>query len=81
MNRKEFIKAGVAASIAPKMSFGDEVRKRITIVKTSCGFEREPMLRPFGFKGGYLTEEWIVSVFVQSTSGRHGIGLGTQSCL
>ena len=55
--------------------------KAITIAKTSCGFEREPMVRPFGFKGGYLTEEWVVSAFVQSTSGKHGIGLGTQSSL
>ena len=53
----------------------------ITIAKTDCGFEREPMVRPFGFKGGYLTEEWIVSAYVQSASGSHGIGLGTQNCL
>ena len=53
----------------------------ITIARTGCGFEREPMVRPFGFKGGYLTEEWIVSAYLGSTSGKHGIGLGTQSCL
>lgn len=39
------------------------------------------MVRPFGFKGGYLTEEWIVSAYIRSTSGKHGIGLGTQNCL
>ena len=55
--------------------------RKITIAATGCQFEREPMVRPFGFKGGYLTEEWIVSAYVRSTSGRHGIGLGTQSCL
>lgn len=55
--------------------------KPITIASGSCGFEREPMVRPFGFKGGYLTEEWIVSACLRSTGGRHGIGLGTQSCL
>ena len=53
----------------------------ITIARTGCGFEREPMVRPFGFKGGYLTEEWIVSAYLGSASGKHGIGLGTQSCL
>ena len=53
----------------------------ITIARTGCGFEREPMVRPFGFKGGYLTEEWIVSSYIRSASGKHGIGLGTQSCL
>ena len=55
--------------------------KRITIRRGSCNFEREPMVRPFGFKGGYLTEEWIVSTCLESESGAHGIGLGTQSCL
>jgi len=39
------------------------------------------MVRPFGFKGGYLTEEWIVSAYLKSESGAHGIGLGTQSVL
>ena len=57
------------------------VERPITIARTGCGFEREPMVRPFGFKGGYLTEEWIVSSFLGSASGKHGIGLGTQSCL
>ena len=88
MNRRSFIKAGLftaASAMAAKGMFADAVlkspAKQITIAKTSCGFEREPMVRPFGFKGGYLTEEWIVSAYVASTSGKHGIGLGTQSCL
>ena len=81
LNRRGFIVAGTAAMAMPKMSFADIPRKSITIAKTGCGFEREPMVRPFGFKGGYLTEEWIVSAFVKSTSGKHGIGLGTQNCL
>ena len=81
MNRREFIKTGLFAAVAPKMSFAALPTKTITIAETSCSFEREPMVRPFGFKGGYLTEEWIVSAFVKSTSGKHGIGLGTQSCL
>jgi L-alanine-DL-glutamate epimerase-like enolase superfamily enzyme len=55
--------------------------KKITIAKTDCLFEREPMVRPFGFKGGYLTEEWIVASCLRSASGKFGIGLGTQSCL
>ena len=88
MKRREFIKASAmvaGAMVAPKGALADSVlrapTKAITIAKTSCGFEREPMVRPFGFKGGYLTEEWIVSAFVKSTSGKHGIGLGTQNCL
>ena len=81
MNRRDFIKTGVLAALAPKAAFAALPKKRITIAETGCAFEREPMVRPFGFKGGYLTEEWIVSAFVRSASGKHGIGLGTQSCL
>lgn len=44
-------------------------------------FEREPLLRPFGFKGGYLSELWQVISFLESDSGQHAIGLGTQSVL
>lgn len=81
MNRRDFIKSGLFAAAFPKMSFAAAPLRSITIAKTSCSFEREPMVRPFGFKGGYLTEEWIVSAFVKSSSGLHGIGLGTQSSL
>ena len=85
MNRRDFIRAAAFAAIAPRGGVAEGVLatpfKSISIAKTSCGFEREPMVRPFGFKGGYLTEEWIVSAFVKSTSGKHGIGLGTQNCL
>ena len=72
---------GMFAAAAPGVSRGGLAEKPITIDRTSCAFEREPMVRPFGFKGGFLTELWIVSAFVRSTSGMHGIGLGTQSCL
>ena len=84
MNRREFIVAAASAAGAAKFGFAAGAGRpfrEITVEKTSCGFEREPMVRPFGFKGGYLTEEWIVSAYVRATSGRHGIGLGTQSPL
>ena len=82
MNRREFIMGATALVGASELGFAaGQTFRKITVAKTSCQFEREPMVRPFGFKGGYLTEEWIVSAFVKSTSGNHGIGLGTQSCL
>ncbi len=85
MNRREFIIGAAAAVGAAKFGFaaagGARAFKPITIAATGCNFEREPMVRPFGFKGGYLTEEWIVSAYLRSTSGKHGIGLGTQNCL
>lgn len=87
MNRREFVKIGLAAGMLAAGSaaaVGGAWRSRlksITIESGDCEFEREPMVRPFGFKGGYLTEEWIVSACLRSTSGKRGIGLGTQSCL
>jgi len=87
MNRREFIAGGAVAALAaaaPRGVFAamkGKSMKKITISKGRCGFEREPMVRPFGFKGGYLTEEWIVSTYLESDSGAHGIGLGTQSSL
>jgi L-alanine-DL-glutamate epimerase-like enolase superfamily enzyme len=46
-----------------------------------CGFAREPLLNPFGFKGGYLSELWQPSVWVRDEDGREGLGTGVQSVL
>jgi hypothetical protein len=51
------------------------------IVETNCKFEREPLIAPFGFKGGYLSEIWQTSAYMKSESGNEAIGLGTQSTL
>ena len=32
--------------------------KVIKITEVSSNFEREPLIRPFGFKGGYMREIW-----------------------
>jgi L-alanine-DL-glutamate epimerase-like enolase superfamily enzyme len=53
----------------------------ITIARVSSNFEREPLLRPFGFKGGYMSEIWQTAVLLESDSGRRGIGLGSQGVL
>ncbi len=45
------------------------------------GFETEPLIRPFGFKGGFMTEIWQTASFLQSDSGFHSIGLCTQNVL
>ena len=55
--------------------------KLITISRVSANFEREPLVRPFGFKGGYQSEIWQSAAFLESKSGRHGIGLCTQGVL
>lgn len=51
------------------------------IVKTNCNFEREPLIAPFGFKGGYLSELWQSIVMFEDANGNKGVGLGTQSTL
>lgn len=55
--------------------------KSITIARVSADFEREPLIRPFGFKGGYQTEIWQSAALLESASGQRGIGLCTQGVL
>ena len=53
----------------------------ITIKNTNCNFEREPLIRPFGFKGGYMSEIWQSVAAMESANGVRSIGLNTQSVL
>lgn len=53
----------------------------ITISKVDSNFEREPLLRPFGFKGGYMTEIWQTMAYMQSSNGISKVGLCTQNVL
>ncbi len=55
--------------------------KKITIAHVSSNFERQPLAKPFGFKGGYMKEVWQTVAGMQSASGSHSIGLGTQNVL
>ncbi|MEM7659467.1 MAG: mandelate racemase/muconate lactonizing enzyme family protein [Bacteroidota bacterium] len=51
------------------------------IATVDSNFEREALARPFGFKGGAITEVWQTVARLQDDAGRHRIGLGTQSVL
>jgi len=53
----------------------------IKITAVDANFEREPLIRPFGFKGGYLTEIWQTAVYLESQSGIGKVGLCSQSAL
>ena len=53
----------------------------ITIARVGSNFEREPLIRPFGFKGGYQTETWQSVAVLEAASGRRGTGLCTQGVL
>lgn len=52
-----------------------------TISAVDSNFEREPLIRPFGFKGGYMSEIWQVAVRLEGVSGEHAVGIGSQSVL
>ncbi len=55
--------------------------KKITIESVNSNFEREPLIRPFGFKGGYMTEIWQTVALLRSAAGTRKIGLCTQNVL
>lgn len=88
VTRRNFIKttafagaatfSGIASCSLPgrKNSF-----KNITIQSVGSNFEREPLIRPFGFKGGYMTEIWQTANLLKSTSGIKKVGLCTQNVL
>lgn len=54
---------------------------KIKIDRIASDFERQSLVRPFGFKGGYLTELWQAISMMQTTTGAPKIGLATQSVL
>lgn len=53
----------------------------LSIARVGADFLREPLVRPFGFKGGYQTEIWQSVAMLEGTSGQRGIGLCTQGVL
>ena len=55
--------------------------KSITITTVGSNFEREPLVRPFGFKGGYMSEIWQSAAMLGSSGGKRGIGLCSQGVL
>lgn len=86
MDRRQFLKGpgafcamGVLGSL-PISCFSGQSQK-IRIVNTASAIEKEPLIQPFGFKGGYLTELWQSVARVTGSSGGSAIGLGTQSVL
>jgi L-alanine-DL-glutamate epimerase-like enolase superfamily enzyme len=65
-------KGEITAKLPPKL---------IKISEVSSNFERESLIRPFGFKGGYMREIWQSAALVKSESGIHKIGTCSQSIL
>jgi L-alanine-DL-glutamate epimerase-like enolase superfamily enzyme len=87
ISRRDFIKtssiAGTAAltgSVAQLLPGCTESTKKIEIRSVGTRYEREPLVRPFGFKGVYLNEFWVTGALIESDSGIRHVGLQTQ-CL
>jgi len=47
-----------------------------TIIEVGLDVTREPLTRPFGFKGAYFTEKWLCHVELRGASGKCGKSLG-----
>lgn len=53
----------------------------VTLARVDANFEREALVRPFGFKGGYMTEIWQTMAMLESDKGTRKVGLCTQNVL
>jgi len=90
VTRRDFIKTSAFAAAGTGLAFHpsqeppqkeNSIGKMITIADVDSDFEREPLLRPFGFKGGYMREIWQTVARLQSSSGVAKTGLCSQSVL
>ncbi len=89
MNRRKFVLntslavAGIGAMGAAGLHScrRSGQKKLIEVASTASAFEREPLIRPFGFKGGYMTEIWQTVAMIESSSGIRKTGLCSQSVL
>jgi L-alanine-DL-glutamate epimerase-like enolase superfamily enzyme len=55
--------------------------KPFRVTATDSNFEREPLIRPFGFKGGYMREIWQSAFMLEGDSGTRKVGVCTHSVL
>jgi L-alanine-DL-glutamate epimerase-like enolase superfamily enzyme len=88
LSRRKFIRAsalagtaGLSGLLPQVISLNPENSRKITIQTVNSNFEREPLIRPFGFKGGYMNEIWQTVNYLQSASGNKKVGLSTQGVL
>jgi hypothetical protein len=89
INRRDFIKTSAMAAGAGMIgglpvideAGRENSMKLIKIIDVSSNFEREPLIRPFGFKGGYMREIWQSIAMLKSESGIQKISTCSQSIL
>lgn len=87
ISRRNFIKSSsivgaacLSGSFFQMFPSCNEPSKGINIKSANRAFEREPLIRPFGFKGIYQNEFWVAAAQIESGSGIKHVGLQTQ-CL
>lgn len=89
MSRRKFVAksatmaAGLSAasSIAQANFLSSAKVSKVTISAVDSNFEREPLIKPYRFKGSGVSEIWQTVSYLKSDTGLTGIGLGTQSVL
>jgi L-alanine-DL-glutamate epimerase-like enolase superfamily enzyme len=89
INRRQFLKQTGMASALAVSGLGTNALACMTtatprpfeVKNVNATFEREPLARPFGFKGGAITQVWQPVVQLESGGGHKKVGLGTQSVL
>lgn len=84
LSRREFLAVAGAAAALPlsgRVPAPARQPRRIRVRSVGLNFEREPLIRPSGFKGGYMTEFWQTIARLESDAGASRIGLGTQNVL
>lgn len=90
MKRRRFLRNSLLAGGAtlsyksmsdPRNSYPEPQKKKIKINHVDSNFEREPLIRPFGFKGGYMSEIWQTAALLESETGTRKVGLCSQSVL
>ena len=90
MNRRNFIKSAGAIAALGAVSFEQAActasgtnrkMKPFRVTATDSNFEREPLIRPFGFKGGFMREIWQSAAMLQGGSGIRKIGICTHNVL
>lgn len=69
------------ATMTKSVFVGIPGEKKIKIAETDANFEREELIRPFGFKGGAMREIWQTAALVGSENGNRKFGICTQNVL
>ncbi|MBD2753976.1 mandelate racemase/muconate lactonizing enzyme family protein [Spirosoma validum] len=84
MNRRQFLQTTGAVAGLPLLHPSPNQAHRsktLRINRTNANFEREPLIRQFGFKGNFMHECWQSASLVETESGLRKIGLATQNVL